>query len=157
MRRFSVTTLLLACISLPLQAAPKQDIKMFPAAQPDEQRVVIRLPKLQDESSHKIEVMISQRMTVDCNSRRLTGDLQTLNLSGWGYSYHRLAELKGPISTLMACPADSEKMADVPVVGDGYLLRYNSRLPLVIYAPAKTQIRYRIWSADETPQNANRE
>lgn len=35
----------------------------------------------------------------------------------------------------------------VPVVGDGYLLRYNSKLPIVIYAPKDIEVRYRVWSA----------
>jgi ecotin len=26
-------------------------------------------------------------------------------------------------------------------------VRYNSKLPLVIYAPTEVQVRYRIWSA----------
>jgi hypothetical protein len=30
-----------------------------------------------------------------------------------------------------------EKRAFVPVVGDGFMLRYNSKLPLVIYAPGR--------------------
>ena len=158
MRRLTmISSLLLASIAMPLQAAPKQDIKMFPEAKSNEQRGVIRLPKLDDESSRKVEVMISKPMTVDCNTRRLAGDLQAEDLPGWGYNYYRLAELKGPISTLMACPKGSEKKANVPVFGDGYLLRYNSRLPLVIYAPAETLVEYRIWSADKTAQQANRE
>lgn len=157
MRRLTMTSLLLASIAMPLQAAPKQDIKMFPVAKANEQRVVIRLPKLDDESSRKVEVMISKSMTVDCNTRRLAGDLQAEDLPGWGYNYYRLGELKGPISTLMACPKGSEKKANVPVIGDGYLLRYNSRLPLVIYAPAETLVAYRIWSTDKNPQQASRE
>ena len=157
MLRLTMISLLLASIAMPLQAAPKQDIKMFPEAKSNEQRVVIRLPKLDDESSRKVEVMISKPMTVDCNTRRLAGDLQAEDLPGWGYNYYRLAELKGPISTLMACPKGSEKKANVPVFGDGYLLRYNSRLPLVIYAPAETLVEYRIWSADKTAQPASRE
>jgi ecotin len=28
------------------------------------------------------------------------------------------------------------------------LIRYNSRLPVVIYVPADAQVRYRIWKAD---------
>ena len=28
-----------------------------------------------------------------------------------------------------------------------YLIRYNSRLPIVVYAPEGVEIRYRIWSA----------
>jgi ecotin len=33
-------------------------------------------------------------------------------------------------------------------------IRYNSRLPIVVYAPSGFQIRYRIWSASETTHKA---
>ncbi len=53
----------------------------------------------------------------------------------------------------MACPDDSRKQAFVQVGGEPQLVRYNSKLPLVIYAPADMEVRYRIWSAaqDATP------
>ena len=28
-----------------------------------------------------------------------------------------------------------------------YLLRYNSRLPIVVYVPEGVEVRYRLWSA----------
>ena len=31
--------------------------------------------------------------------------------------------------------------------GEPALIRYNSRLPLVVYAPTDVEVRYRIWSA----------
>ncbi|MNY77756.1 Ecotin precursor [compost metagenome] len=49
----------------------------------------------------------------------------------------------------MACPDSSRKQAFVPVGGEPMLVRYNSKLPLVIYAPADVEVRYRIWSATE--------
>lgn len=50
----------------------------------------------------------------------------------------------------MACPPGSQKKrAFVPVVGDGFMLRYNSKLPVVLYAPSDVEVRYRIWSASE--------
>jgi ecotin len=35
----------------------------------------------------------------------------------------------------------------VTLGGKPYLIRYNSRLPLVVYAPEGVEVRYRIWSA----------
>ena len=55
----------------------------------------------------------------------------------------------GPASTLMACPDGKKKQAFVPVVGDGFLLRYNSKLPVVVYVPNDVEVRYRIWSASD--------
>jgi len=31
--------------------------------------------------------------------------------------------------------------------GEPYLIRYNSRLPIVVYAPSDVEVRYRIWRA----------
>ena len=31
--------------------------------------------------------------------------------------------------------------------GEAFLIRYNSRLPIVVYAPEGVEVRYRIWSA----------
>jgi ecotin len=35
----------------------------------------------------------------------------------------------------------------VALGGEPYLIRYNSRLPVVAYAPEGVEVRYRIWSA----------
>ncbi len=74
-------------------------------------------------------------------------------MQGWGYTYYELGQVGPAVSTLMACPDDSRKQAFVQVGGEPQLVRYNSKLPLVIYAPADMEVRYRIWSAaqDATP------
>jgi len=43
------------------------------------------------------------------------------------------------------------------VVGDGFLLRYNSKLPLVLYVPKDIEVRYRIWSASNKVEKAIQE
>lgn len=37
----------------------------------------------------------------------------------------------------------------VSLGGDPYLVRYNSKLPVVVYVPEGVEVRYRIWSAGE--------
>ncbi|MBE9367223.1 proteinase inhibitor I11, ecotin [Klebsiella pneumoniae] len=34
------------------------------------------------------------------------------------------------------------------------MLRYNSKLPIVVYTPSNVDVKYRIWRADETISNA---
>jgi ecotin len=36
----------------------------------------------------------------------------------------------------------------ITLAGEPYLIRYNSRLPIVVYVPAEVEVRYRIWSAE---------
>ena len=76
------------------------------------------------------------------------------HLEGWGYSYYRLEKVGGPMSTLMACPDGKKTEAFVPVVGEGFMLGYNSKLPVVVYVPEGIEVRYRIWSASEDVQKA---
>ncbi len=37
----------------------------------------------------------------------------------------------------------------VTLGGEPYLVRYNSRLPLVVYVPEGCEVRYRLWTAGE--------
>jgi ecotin len=83
--------------------------------------------------------------------------LEEKNLEGWGYPFYRLEKVTGPVSTLMACPDGKHKQDFVPVVGDGFKLRYNSKLPIVLYVPSDVEVRYRIWSASSRVENAVQE
>ena len=157
--RYLPVLMLTALASQPLLAADvASDIKMFPPAAKEEQRLVIRLPKLSHEENSKVEILIGQQQVVDCNLHRISGDLQEKDLQGWGYSYYRLEKVGPMISTRMACPPGAKnKSAIVPVIGKGYLLRYNSRLPIVIYAPKELEVRYRFWNAEKESHLATKE
>lgn len=138
----------LAC-ALPLTAcaATPEALKPYPAAAAGYQRHVIELPAQANEAGHKVELIAGKTLEVDCNSQRLGGQWQEKTVEGWGYNYYELGQVGPAMSTLMACPDNSRKQAFVPVGGEPLLVRYNSKLPLVIYAPADVQVRYRIWSA----------
>ena len=44
----------------------------------------------------------------------------------------------------------------VALAGEPQLIRYNSRLPVVVYVPDGVEVRYRIWRADAATANAER-
>ena len=138
----------LAC-ALPLAAcaATPEALKPYPAASAGYNRHVIELPAQANEAEHKVELIAGKTLDVDCNQQRLGGQWQEKTVEGWGYTYYQLSQVGPAMSTLMACPDNSRKQAFVPVGGEPLLVRYNSKLPLVIYAPAEVQVRYRIWSA----------
>jgi ecotin len=50
--------------------------------------------------------------------------------------------------TLMAIDPNAPKVARfITLGGEPYVIRYNSRLPIVVYVPEGVEVRYRIWSA----------
>lgn len=126
----------------------------FPVAPEGQARHVIWLAEQPHEELLKVEIVPGKQMMTDCNTRALLGSLTAQDLSGWGYSYYQLENVAGPISTLMACPDNTQTEAFVPVQGDNFTLRYNSKLPIVVYAPKDLEVRYRVWSASEQLQSA---
>lgn len=49
---------------------------------------------------------------------------------------------------LMAVDPKAPKVARfIPLGGEPYIIRYNSKLPIVIYLPEGAEVRYRIWTA----------
>lgn len=145
---------LLCGLSHLASAAKLEDVAPYPKAEAGFKRHVIQLPKQQQEQDHKVEVLAGKTLSVDCNAQRLGGNLQQQTLEGWGYPLYRLEQVSGPMSTLMACPDGKNQRAFVPVVGEGFMLRYNSKLPIVIYAPQDVEVRYRIWSAAKKVETA---
>lgn len=144
------TPFLLALAGLmPLQAmaATADSLKPYPNAMQGFERHVIELPAQPDEDALKVELIAGKTQTVDCNQQRLAGQWQQKSVQGWGYEYYELDQVGPGMSTLMACPDDKRRQAFVPVAGEAPLLRYNSKLPVVIYAPAGVEVRYRLWSA----------
>ncbi|HDV8352563.1 ecotin [Burkholderia vietnamiensis] len=130
-------------------AVSAESIKMFPQPAAGQQRAVIALPALDNEADARVELMIGKTLPTDCNQQWFGGELTAEDVKGWGYTYYRLTDVKGPASTLMACPGQAPQQRFVQVRGDGQLLRYNSRLPLVVYVPEGFDVRYRVWHASK--------
>lgn len=147
----NVWSLVLLLIWLPLQgkAAERSDeLAPYPASEAGLTRWVFRMPALDQEQDHKVEIIVGKTLKVDCNPTWFGGDLEQRVLEGWGYPYFRIPEIGQRASTLMACPPEQEpKDAFVTVRGEGFLQRYNSKLPVVVYAPDGFEVRYRVWSA----------
>ena len=149
--------LIVAGLSTVVHAAKLEDVAPFPKADSGFTRQVIHLAPQQQEDSYQVEILAGKTLAVDCNRQRLGGMLEEKNLEGWGYPFYRLEKVIGPMSTLMACPDGKSRQEFVPVVGDGFMLRYNSKLPIVLYVPKEVEVRYRIWSVSSKVEKAVQE
>ena len=87
----------------------QDDMKPYPAAEEGFQRMVFRVPVKQNESDHKVQIMVGKSLLVDCNQTWFMGGLEKQVAKGWGYSYLVLEKVTGPASTMMACPPGQEK------------------------------------------------
>jgi ecotin len=128
-------------------AGAGSDLSAYPAASADQTRHVIRLPTRPNEDDLKLELIVGKTQTVDCNIHRLGGSIETRTAEGWGYDYFVVSDLGQGMSTLMGCPPNSTKQAFARGGGEPTLIRYNSRLPVVVYAPRDVEVRYRVWTA----------
>jgi ecotin len=123
------------------------DLKPYPPPEDGMQRLVFRVPVMADEADRQVEVVVGRTMSVDCNLTRFIGSLEQRTASGWGYPYYEVSELRGPATTLMACPEGAPRREQfVRVRGEGFFVRYNSKLPVVVYVPTEFEVRYRVWA-----------
>jgi ecotin len=126
------------------------DLKPYPAAEAGQQRMVFAVPAVENEIDRQVEILVGRTLSVDCNKAWFMGTLEKRIAEGWGYPYFVVPEAVGPASTRMACPPGEESTeAFVRVQGEGFLQRYNSKLPVVVYVPEGFEVRYRVWTAGE--------
>jgi ecotin len=151
----AIALLVLACIS-PAWAA--DDMKAFPPAEPGMSRYVIALPQQGDEAALRVELIIGKTVKTDANNRYFfAGALEVETIQGWGYPRYVLRSLGPMAGTLMAVDPDAPQVERfIGLGGEPQLLRYNSRLPVVVYVPEGVEVRYRIWRADPSATPAPR-
>ena len=137
-------------------AAPNAALAPFPQPEPGQIRHVIQLPARAEEPRFQVEIQVGKTLTIDCNHYAFGGELVERHVPGWGYDYFVYGKEHPLVSTEKACPPDSERSAFVQAVDANRMLRYNSRMPIVIYTPADIEVRYMLWRADADPMPAER-
>ncbi len=123
--------------------------KAYPKAEEGQTRHVLHLPKQEDEYSYKVELIAGKTMDTDgVNRQGISGGIKEESIEGWGYPRYNVTA--GPvISTLIGVPPGKPRVKQFVTVGGGpHLFRYNSKLPIVVYAPEGFEVRYRFWKAD---------
>lgn len=140
--------ILLLLLALPtLQAA--DNLKAFGPAKEGMIRYVLQLAAQEDESLLRVEIIVGKMVKLDEQNRYFFGGkIEDEVVMGWGFTQYRVKEL-GPLGgTLMAVDPNVPKVNRfITLGGDHYLIRYNSRLPIVVYVPEGVEVRYRVWKA----------
>jgi ecotin len=158
MRTIALTTILTAAsffLVSPSLATGADDLKPFPPAGEGMTRHVIRLPKQENESDVKIELILGKTVRTDTVNRHFfSGDLKTETIPGWGFDRYILPKLGPMAGTLMAVPPDAPLVDHFVSLGSETIVRYNSRVPVVVYVPAGVEVRYRLWRAETTVHTA---
>lgn len=125
------------------------NMKAYPPAKDGQTRYVLKLPEATNEDLLKVELQVGKVIEVDALNRYFyAGKLNEETIEGWGFPRYVLATL-GPLAgTRVGVDPNTPKVARfVTLGGDPYWIRYNSRLPVVVYVPAGVEVRYRIWKA----------
>jgi ecotin len=126
-------------------------MKAFAPPEPGMVRYVLHLPQKENESLFKVELIPGKTVLLDGqNQYHFSGNIKSGTIKGWGFTQYRVGKL-GPLAgTLMAPgPQASRQLRFIRMGGEPYLIRYNSKLPIVVYAPQGVELRYRIWTAAE--------
>lgn len=146
-------------------AIPRLDLTPYPPPGAAEQRWVIQLPGVLLPSGDpglspspidwRVELIVGRELLVDCNGPRLGGRLRRTSLPGSGMPFYRVIAVGPPISTRMACPADTPAKRSFVVIGSKpFVVPYNVSQPIVIYAPRDLQVRWRLWKAERQQRPA---
>jgi ecotin len=140
-------------------------LKHFPEKQPEQERVVILLPKRDNGQDLKVELIFGVIVQTDLyNPNRfwIEGTLTEKTVKGWGLRYYVLNADKKRLSSTRALSlkkmAGKDKDVFAPVVNRSdsndllsrdLLLHYNSKEPIVVYVPSGFEVRYRLWTTDD--------
>lgn len=131
----------------------KQSLDIFPKPEEGYKQLVIEVPHSDKDDLKKIELFVGKYMETDkCNHHSLSGNFEEIDLQGWGYSYYKFNTNGDIASTKMGCP-DSEMITQF-VKSQGKFVRYNGKLPIVIYVPDGYDVQFRIWKAEDETYRA---
>lgn len=145
---FSVTAIFFVLTVCSVDAG--DNMQAFPPPDKGQIRYVLQLPEHDDESNYQVELIVGKTIEIDeINQYFFGGQIKQESIVGWGFPRYLVSELGPMAGTLMAVDPNTPKVTRfIRLGGDPFLIRYNSRLPVVVYVPEGVELRYRTWSAD---------
>ena len=132
-----------------ISAQAADTMKAFPPADEGMVRYVLQLPKQDDESVFKVELIVGKTVQIDeVNRYFFGGHIEKETIEGWGYPRYTVNKIGPMAGTLMGVDPNAPKVDRfITLGGEPYFIRYNSRLPIVMYVPEGVEVLYRIWKA----------
>lgn len=129
-------------------------LQAFPPAEAGMVRHVLHLPRQADEAGFKLELIVGKTVPVDeRNLYFFSGTIRKEDIPGWGYARYVVDGLGPMAGTRMAVDPNAPTVDRfVRLGGEPYLIRYNSRLPVVVYVPDGVEVRYRVWKGEGEPR-----
>ncbi|WP_461532903.1 ecotin family protein [Sinomicrobium sp.] len=150
----SLIALLLFTGAMAQSTLTKTDLSIYPKTEKGFKQMVIEVPHSDSDAEKKIEFTVGKWMEVgSCNHHGLQGTLEEKNLEGWGYNYYVFTTNGNVISTRMACP--DNKTVHKFVSAQPEMVRYNGKLPIVIYVPEDCDVQFRIYKAEKEVYQAS--
>jgi ecotin len=149
MKTFIIAAATMVSLASCLQAA--DNMKAFPPAEPGMTRYVLDLRQKPNEEDFRVQLLVGKTVEVDAVNRFFFGGkIEAVNIQGWGFTRYVVEKL-GPMSgtKIGVDPSAPKQHRFISLGGEPFLIRYNSRLPIVVYVPEGVEVQYRIWSADE--------
>jgi len=151
--KMKILSFLVAFITLSIQAMAqqvitKQDLSIFPKPEAGYKKVIIEVPHSDKDDQKKIEFSVGKWMEVDgCNYFNLHGTLETKDLQGWGYNYYVFKTNGQVTSTMIGCPDAAKR--NLFVTAQPEMVRYNGKLPIVVYVPEGYDVQFKIYKAED--------
>ena len=143
--------ILIGCNSANQQTTQTSDEKSipWPKADNDQKRSILKLPPKTDEHNKEIELIVGKKMKTDtCNKFFFGGTIDKKRLDGFGYNYYIVKPTR-MAGTRRGCIDNSEVEKFIQMSSSRNMkIPYNSKLPIVVYAPKDFKVSYKIWNRE---------
>ena len=143
--------------SFAMAQQPQDNMKAYPPAADGMKRVVVYLESKEEEDDYRIELMVGKTVEVDAANRFFfSGTLEEETIEGWGFPKYIVKQIGPMAGTRIGVDPDAPKVKRFVILGgEPKLLRYNSKLPLVVYVPKDAEVKLKVWVASPQPVTLN--
>ena len=143
--------------SFAMAQQPQENMKAYPPAAEGMKRLVVYLETKEEEDDYRVELMVGKTVEVDAANRFFfSGTLEEETIEGWGFPKYVVKQIGPMAGTRIGVDPDAPKVKRfVKLGGEPKLLRYNSKLPLVVYVPKDAEVKLKVWVASPQPLTLN--